>query len=129
MSFSVLGIALIFSIGGLVMVLDRALEPLLNFIGRRWRLSGPRQAFARVEWRSNATLQLQRLAHEHAGAGTWSNAAGANPVTLANEALALLDVSDEDHPLLRAPTSRSDEKSPSSLDNERIIVVVESKLS
>jgi len=104
----VLGIALILSIGGIIMLLDIALEPILSFVDRRWRgkRNDPRHTFTRLEWRANSTLQLQRMAHEHAGVGTWSNADGANPITLSKETLAVLDVSDAGHPLLRAPTRK-----------------------
>ncbi len=127
-SFSVLGIALTLAIGGIIMILDIALEPLLSCVDRRWRggkTRGSRHAFTRLEWRANATLQLQRMAHEHAGMGTWSNAAGANPVTLSNQTLALLDVSDENHPLLRAPTTREGGTPPSSLEKGPSAVEVE----
>lgn len=47
------------------------------------------------EWISNDTLQLQRLAHEELGCGTWI---GENfPTTTVNETLAVLDISEPGH--------------------------------
>lgn len=53
-----------------------------------------------MEWIANETLQLQRLAHEELGAGGWSGAANAVPVTKAGETLATLDTTDAYHPRL-----------------------------
>lgn len=52
----------------------------------------------------NQTFQLQRLAHEELGYGTWTHAADSIPTTQRGEKLALIDTSDPDHPILVAPT-------------------------
>ena len=50
----------------------------------------------------NQTFQLQRLAHEELGCGTWTHAADAIPTTQRGEKLSLIDTSDPDHPILLA---------------------------
>ena len=62
--------------------------------------------YQQLEWMSNNTLQLQRFAHEELGCGTW---VGENiPITTAGETLAVLDISEPDHPRLVNPTSAHD---------------------
>jgi hypothetical protein len=51
----------------------------------------------------NETFQLQRLAHEEVGLGTWSRTTDFIPVTKPREELALLDLSYPGHPRLSAP--------------------------
>lgn len=58
--------------------------------------------YARLEWASNETLQLQRLAHEELGVGSWRRCLEAVPTTGRGERLAVLDVGDLKHPRLRA---------------------------
>ncbi|KAI1752806.1 hypothetical protein F4782DRAFT_546419 [Xylaria castorea] len=57
--------------------------------------------YKHLEWTANATLQLQRLAHEGIGQGTWSKGAETIPTTKEDESLALLDISNLEHPVLR----------------------------
>lgn len=64
--------------------------------------------YARLEWGTNETLQLQRLAHEELGVGTWEGCAGDVPVTKRGERLAVLDLGDLDHPRLKAPLAVGD---------------------
>ncbi|KKY13326.1 hypothetical protein UCDDS831_g09109 [Diplodia seriata] len=71
-NFSVFGLSFIFVAGGLVILASWILEPLVAFVQRRCRLD----SYARLEWCANETLQLQRLAHEELGMGTWSNIRG-----------------------------------------------------
>ena len=52
----------------------------------------------------NQTFQLQRLAHEELGYGTWTHAADSIPITQRGEKLSLIDTSDPEHPILVAPT-------------------------
>ncbi|KAK0613547.1 hypothetical protein B0T14DRAFT_499015 [Immersiella caudata] len=66
-------------------------------------------------WRPNTTVerdicanQIQRLAHEATGAGTWSRATGSIPVTKPGDLLAVLDIADPEHPRLRAPMTDVD---------------------
>ncbi|KAK8173924.1 hypothetical protein IWX90DRAFT_157565 [Phyllosticta citrichinensis] len=98
-NFNVFGLAVLLSVGGLIILLSYTLEPIVSYVQRRRNLD----VYARLEWCANGTLQLQRLAHEALGAGTWSDAAEAVPVTAKGDRLAMLDVSDTLHPRLQAP--------------------------
>lgn len=98
-SFSTVGLASLLGIGGLIIGLSYALEPFVEWIQRRRHIG----AYKRLEWNTNEVLQLQRLAHEELGFGTWMRTAEEYPVTKQGEQLAILDISDLEHPLLRAP--------------------------
>ncbi|KAF2967835.1 hypothetical protein GQX73_g5752 [Xylaria multiplex] len=62
--------------------------------------------YEHLEWTSNATLQLQRLAQEEAGFGTWSKCVETVPGTEANEVLGSLDITNPDHPVLQSSSPR-----------------------
>ncbi|KAB2571688.1 hypothetical protein DBV05_g9664 [Lasiodiplodia theobromae] len=102
-SFSTLGLAIIFSLGGTFIILSYTLEPCVAYIQRKRNLD----VYHRLEWATNGTLQLQRLAHEELGLGTWTRAATEVPVVVASATggtkLAVVDVSDVEHPVLVAP--------------------------
>ncbi|KAF2654687.1 hypothetical protein K491DRAFT_631528 [Lophiostoma macrostomum CBS 122681] len=109
-SFSVLGISLILIIGGLIMILDFSLEALVDSVqaclNRRAQKKNKSTSFGtykRLEWEANATLQLQRLAHEHIRVGTWKNAAWSHPVTERGEKLAVIDARDGERPIYIPP--------------------------
>lgn len=56
------------------------------------------------------TLQLQRLAHEELGLGTWTGCDKDVPVTARFERLGVLDVTERTHPRLRVlPAGFEDE--------------------
>ncbi|KAI1269757.1 hypothetical protein F5Y18DRAFT_422709 [Xylariaceae sp. FL1019] len=95
-SLSVFGLIFTYVVGLLLMLISYALEPVSTWIHKR---KGPGQ-YKHLEWTTNATLQLQRLAHEGIGQGKWSRGARAIPTTAENEFLALLDISNPDHPVL-----------------------------
>lgn len=113
-SFSVLGVGLILVIGGIIMILDLSLEPLIDWIQARRskKKPNPSGTYARLEWNANSTLQLQRLAHEHVGVGTWSHGTWSHPVTAPGEKLAMIDTSNEKHALLVRPENWDSEKAP-----------------
>lgn len=65
-SVSVLGMAIILSVGGLIILLDQSMEALwFRFFGAHNRLA------KRAEWTQTGTLQLHRQALEARGIGTW----------------------------------------------------------
>ncbi len=116
MSFSVFGLGIIFGVGGLITILSFTLEPIMyhfssatTFLRRNPRAPKPKP-HSLLEWRTNEILQLQRLAHEAVGFGTWSKTTSAIPVTDKGELLARLDVNPQGHPrLVRAlPLSHFD---------------------
>jgi hypothetical protein len=111
-SFNVLGLSLILILGALIIILDMALEPCVaRWATRKYtkRLSSMRDEeseskthplYSVVEWNQTGTLQLQRLAHEEAGFGTWTQCDGDVPVTEPGQLIAGLDLRDAKHPML-----------------------------
>jgi hypothetical protein len=96
-SFSVLGLIIVFTVGGLLIGLGYTLELLAECASKRWR----RGTYRRLEWSTNGTLQLQRLAHEEAGWGAWAATTDFVPVAQDGDVLASLDVRDVEHPKLQ----------------------------
>jgi hypothetical protein len=101
LSFSLFGLLFIFIFGGLLILVSFALDPLLSTLQRRYRF----KSYQQLEWRTNDALQLQRLAYEEIGAGTWHNAAEIVPLTQQGEYLPPLDITDPEHPKLCVPSS------------------------
>lgn len=95
------GLVFILCFGAAVVALSLALPHAARLAQRRFR-SDP---YPRLEWCTNATLQLQRLAHEELGLGDWAHADGPVPFTRGLARLAPLDLSDEKHPCLMVPTT------------------------
>jgi hypothetical protein len=94
----VLGIAVIISVGLLVIITSLTIEPIANFIQRRLG----RGAYRRLEWISTGTLQLQRQLYEAHGVGDWRDCDELIPVLEAQDAmLPVLDISDQTHPLTK----------------------------
>lgn len=55
-------------------------------------------------------MQLQRLVHEELGVGTWARCVDSVPVTVdGRQRLAVLDISDLEHPRMKAPAPAFDE--------------------
>jgi hypothetical protein len=110
-SFNVLGLSLILLLGGALILLDMTLEPTIAWWKKRQyqKLMMLNQGYnphyhplhSVLEWSATSICQLQRLAHEKAGYGTWENCSSDNPVTRTGEDLGLLDVEDVDHPVLK----------------------------
>ncbi|EUC40139.1 hypothetical protein COCMIDRAFT_109565 [Bipolaris oryzae ATCC 44560] len=115
-SFNVLGLIIIFSIGGLIILISACL-PLVTA-----RLQRSRNPFASLEWISNDTLQLQRLAHEAVGAGEWKGACDDYPFTRKHDLLAVLDITDRKHPVLRVEPEAAETTEIEPNDKEQCIV-------
>ncbi|KAH7046055.1 hypothetical protein B0J12DRAFT_576545 [Macrophomina phaseolina] len=98
-NFSVFGLAFIFVVGGVIVVVSWFLEQIVGF----WQRRRGYNAYARLEWCANDTLQLQRLANEELGLGTWMGCDAEVPVTKKGDVLGILDLEDLDHPRLKAP--------------------------
>ena len=98
-NFSILAIALILGLGLLIICVNLGLHPLVSYVQRERDLKD----YRRLAWKTNGLLQLQRLAHEELGFGTWDRCAKAVPVTAKDEVLATLDVTDPEHPVLLRP--------------------------
>lgn len=100
-SFSVFGLSFTTGVGVLIIIISYTTESILGYWHRRRGF----KSSSYLEWVSNSTMQLQRLAHQAVGAGTWSRATSDVPVTKAGEYLALLDLTDPEQPLLRCPSN------------------------
>ena len=74
-------------------------------------------------------MQLQRLAHEELGFGTWSKTANANPATELDARLAILDISDLKHPVLKVPTADQCTSDVSSAEGKTSASVSEAMLA
>ncbi|RDW80775.1 hypothetical protein BP5796_05473 [Coleophoma crateriformis] len=96
-SFSTLGLALTFVLGGFLISTSYALEPLLHSIQRKRKSD----SYASIEWYMNDILQLQKCIYEKLGLGPWTCKADGTPTTACKE-LAVLDLSDPKNPCWRA---------------------------
>ncbi|KAI0102799.1 hypothetical protein GGR51DRAFT_573829 [Nemania sp. FL0031] len=99
-SFSLFGLLFTFILGFLIISTSYLLEPISKLLYNRWGY----KKYAHLEWTTNATLQLQRLAHEELGFGTWSKGTDEVPTTKNGELLACLDLTNPVHPLLGSPS-------------------------
>lgn len=96
-NFSVLAIGVIMGLGLLITCVDRGLHRLTSYIQRE---KDPND-YHRLVWKSDGLLQVQRMAYEEAGFGTWERCTRATPVTAQSQVLAPLDVNNPEHPRLR----------------------------
>lgn len=97
-SFSLLGTGIILVLGGAIIVTNLVLDVVVGFIQHRVLHRGE---YRRLQWILDDTLQLQRLAYEEAGMGTWSGTTSAVPTTLPGELLGGFDDTvDPNHPRL-----------------------------
>ncbi|KAJ2981336.1 hypothetical protein NUW58_g6714 [Xylaria curta] len=98
-SFSLFGLFFTLAVGVLLTLVSYLLEPVSEWLHKR--KCSDNNKYPYLEWVANATLQLQRFAHEEAGFGTWSEGTGTIPMTKAGELLGSLDITDPSHPVLR----------------------------
>ncbi|XXH04288.1 hypothetical protein Hte_010702 [Hypoxylon texense] len=92
-SFSLLGLLLTYIGGLLIILVSFILEPLLAYLQHRRE----RKDYALVEWDANEMLQLQRLAQEGFGWGTWSTTKSIPTTASPEEALGGVDYSNPNH--------------------------------
>lgn len=98
MSFSLFGLLFTFVTGALIVVTSYALEPVLGWFHRRRRY----QQYAHLEWLTNGSHHLHRLAHEGLDdESQWLRCDVDIPITKPAVHLAHLDITDLSHPLLR----------------------------
>ncbi|KAI0451116.1 hypothetical protein F5B21DRAFT_516963 [Xylaria acuta] len=113
-SFSVFGLLFTFVVGGLIVLTSYLLEPISKLLHKKWGF----KTHAHLEWTTNATLQLQRLAHEELGFGTWSNGTEEIPATKPDDLLGCLDISNTKHPVLSSLHKQGNAAEGSQLDHE-----------
>ncbi|PSN65906.1 hypothetical protein BS50DRAFT_677234 [Corynespora cassiicola Philippines] len=102
-SFSVLGLAIILTVGGVIMLISVCLGLILELISKSLLQKSGRFQYAFAEWKASSTLQLQRLAQEGTGMGVWSKTSGSVPVIEQGNELAVLDISNSKHIRLLSP--------------------------
>ncbi|KAI7778233.1 hypothetical protein LA080_002498 [Diaporthe eres] len=104
-SFSFFGILFTYIVGCMVILTSYSLEPLLACLHRRRSY----KQYAYLEWMTNDTLQLYRVAHEGPNEvdGTWSRCTSWVPTTAPGVLLSSLDISDLKHPRLPAKDQES----------------------
>ncbi|KAI0540025.1 hypothetical protein GGR58DRAFT_512040 [Xylaria digitata] len=112
-SFSVFGLLFTFVVGSLIVITSYLLEPISKLLHKKWGF----KTHAHLEWTTNATLQLQRLAHEELGFGTWSEGTGEIPATEPDDLLGCLDISNIKHP---STTSVDHDQSTEGLSFEHV---------
>ncbi|KAF2970833.1 hypothetical protein GQX73_g2781 [Xylaria multiplex] len=101
-SFSLFGLFIIFCLGFLLVITSYILEPVSELLCKKKGY----KVYAHMEWTTNAALQLQRLAQEEIGMGTWHKCLDTIPTTEKGELLGSLDTTDLEHPVLR-PTRKT----------------------
>ena len=106
-SFSVLGLSIILIVGGIIQLVALCLDKLLALLFAFRHHYGYGDAdfeYAYAEWQAGSILQLQRLAQEGVHAGKWSRATALVSLTGPGDALAVLDLSNREHPRLSRPS-------------------------
>lgn len=98
-SFSLFGLYFTFITGFLLVLASYLLEPIFTSLHER---KGYKQ-HEHLEWTANSTLQLQRLAHQEVGSGTWSGCTKTVPTTKTHEMLRGLDITDLENPVIIPP--------------------------
>ena len=98
-SFSVLGLCIIFIFGGILIVTSLLIDSLIGFVRRKldWK------KYKSLQWSLDEKLQLQRLAYEEAGQGHWDGCAGSVPVMKKGDRIGVPKHVDEFHPRLSQP--------------------------
>lgn len=77
-SFAVLALVIVLIGGGIIIITSIILEPVTNYIYSNWVT---KHQFRRRQWMLDGKLQLQRMAYEHFGVGSWVNKHTSIPVT------------------------------------------------
>ena len=112
-SSSILGLCIIFIIGGIIIIL---LNLASSLVWERWQARTSRGICRNLEWLHNGTLQLQRLALEDEGITSWSGTSRSNPIPFPADQVFLLALELENEinaveyslpPVASSPTSDS----------------------
>lgn len=90
------------------MLISTFVEELFALLLRYPRLRSAKLMYSHAEWQAGSTLQLQRLAHENLGLGTWTRTDEAIPITEPGDTLGVLDVANSKHARMVVPTEELD---------------------
>lgn len=96
LSFSVFGVAIILIVGAILIFLGLVLDIVVGWTRERLR----RGMYKAVQWGVDEKLQLQRMAFEEAGMGTWRGGDSAVPVAGRGDVFGLPAGWDFRHPRL-----------------------------
>ena len=111
-SFSTLGIGIIIAVGGLLVLVNLSLDTIVGYL----QSHGGRRTYQRDQWLYDDKLQLQRLAYEAVGLGTWTEGSGGKvPTTIHGETFKAF-TSDDD--AKRSPSYFADHRSSHSVGKE-----------
>ena len=104
-SFSVLGLCIIFIIGGILIVTSLVIDTLVGFIRRQldWK------KYKSLQWTLDEKLQLQRLAYEEAGQGHWDGCSGSVPVMKKDDRIGVPKHVNDLHPRLSQRSDQSEQ--------------------
>lgn len=80
------GLCFTYTLGLLFVAASYAAEPICSCLSRRFKL----KEYADLEWKTNATLHLQRMAYQGIASGEWTGQADDIPKTKPGEILAEL---------------------------------------
>ncbi|KAH7083074.1 hypothetical protein BKA63DRAFT_502200 [Paraphoma chrysanthemicola] len=84
--------------GGVFMLIVLYLEEIFDIALEKTSLGqNARLRRGHAEWKAGSTLQLQRIAHENLGFGTWKRTDEAVPVTNRGDILGTFNIDDEKH--------------------------------
>lgn len=95
-SFNVLGTSIILFVGLFFMLLGAFIETIATSIGNTFhpdKQTNP--PYSRLEWNSTSYLDLQRLAHQALGIGTWSRSRIGIPITVPGEDLGVVSAASQ----------------------------------
>ncbi|KAK7192149.1 hypothetical protein PSPO01_01721 [Paraphaeosphaeria sporulosa] len=103
-SFSTLGVAIILTVGGLLILTHMVLEYIVANVV-------PTKNYKLIRWALDDKLQLQRLAFEGAGVGSWNAGLGTVPTTKRTQTFGMEIGGDQRHPTMTF-TDDDEEKGP-----------------
>ncbi|KAK8135053.1 hypothetical protein PG984_007065 [Apiospora sp. TS-2023a] len=95
-SFSLFGLLFTYILGSLIILMSFAVDPIMRCLHKRRKY----RQYQYLEWRTNGSLQLHRLAQDELGYGNWSGCTNMVPVTRPEDRLADLDINDLKYPRL-----------------------------
>ena len=90
-SFSILGMAILFSVGGVIILLSLIIDSLVGWFQKRFHTG----EHARMCWLLDDKLQLQRYLNQELGHGQWNNEPDSMPSTGAGQTFPTLAVAHE----------------------------------
>ena len=114
LSFSVFGVSIILVLGSLFIITALFLDSMVGFLRRKL----DRNDHKRLQWAVDENLQLQRMAFEETGQGTWTGGTDAVPMTGAGALLGIGPEPDKHHPRLTTIDSGSSDSEIMKTDAE-----------